>query len=213
MQSTGKLYEFYIRFRSDIDGRLDRDQSWKECISVVTQNLPFAIGAVYINENFNANTKASVVEMFNYIKLEFINLINESKWIDSNIREKLLTKLNTLRALIAYPPDGFQDLAIARFYDDIDIDENQYLKSLFRLRTIDADSKFKQSRKLTAATTTAIELSEWQKYLPPTTATALYSPSDNTISKIFFYLTVRWRSFINLFLYLTQNYQLAFWNS
>lgn len=117
--------------------------------------------------------------MFNNIKAIFTALITEAEWIDSDTRENLLNKLKSLIPLIAYPDDGFNENVISGFYDGVTFDKSQYLKTLFHLRVIDADNKFRQTY-----TSTVVEhSSNWKKYLPPTSLSAVYSASDNTIRK------------------------------
>lgn len=179
-QSITDLSDIYIHFQKLIDGREDREQTWRGCVDVLSKNLPFAIGSIYVEEYFKASTKDSVVEMFNNIKDEFVVLITEAKWVDESTREKLLHKLKSIVPLIAVPDDGFNERAINEFYDSIKLDKSQYLRTLFQLRVIDADNKFRQTY-----TSTALESSnDWRKFPPPTSVTAFYSESDNTIRKI-----------------------------
>lgn len=117
--------------------------------------------------------------IFNNIKDGFTALIEQAKWIDDSIREKLLNKLKTLTPLIAYPGDGFSETEISAFYSELSIDTNQYLRTLFALRIIDADNKFRR----TYATAASSDIDNWRKYLPPTSLIAVYSNSDNTLSK------------------------------
>lgn len=180
MQSRSELGSIYIRFQREIDGRQDRDQGWKECIDILNKNLPFAIGSIYIKRHFNVSVKTSIEEMYENIKEEFATLITNAEWVDKSTRDKLLEKLQSLVAMIAFPGDeGFDDQVIKSFYDGIKVDRDQYLRTLFQLRVIDADSKFRQTYMSTAHS----KVNEWQKYLPPTSIAALYSASDNTIRK------------------------------
>lgn len=146
---------------------------------MLSSNVPFAIGSLYVQKYFKASTKATAVEMFNGIKGEFVTLLKQAEWIDESTREKLLSKLKSLVPLLAMPDGGFNERSINEFYDDIKLDKNQYLRTLFQLRVIDADNKFRQTYTSTALGSS----SEWKKYLPPTSIAAVYSQSDNTIRK------------------------------
>jgi putative endopeptidase len=180
-QSSSELGAIYLRFQRQINGRQDSEQGWRQCVDVLSQNLPFAIGAIYVEKYFKADARASIEEMYKSIKGEFAILIaNASEWIDESTRDKLLNKLQSLVPLIAYPDDGFDEHAIKEFYDGIKIDKDHYLRTLFQLRVIDADSKFRQSYTLTSSDMS----NEWQKYLSPTSIASHYSASDNTIRKI-----------------------------
>jgi predicted metalloendopeptidase len=178
-QSEGKMSDIHITFQRIIDGRQDYEQRWKECIDVLSRNLPFAIGAAYVKRFMKAEAKTSTMEMFNNIKEEFNEQIANAAWIDESSRVKLLSKLKSLIPLIAYPDAGFDEQAINEFYDSIKLDKSQYLRTLFQLRVIDADNKFRQTY-----TSTSLESqNDWKKYSPPTAVTAFYSQSDNTIRK------------------------------
>lgn len=180
MHSRSELGSIYIRFQRDVDGRQDREQGWKECVDILNKNVPFAIGSIYIKRHFNVSVKASIEKMYENIKEEFTTLITNAEWVDESTRDKLLEKLQSLVAMIAFPGDeGFDDEVIKNFYDEIKIDRDRYFRTLFQLRVIDADSKFRQ----TFMSTVHIKVNEWQKYLPPTSIAALYSSSDNTIRK------------------------------
>jgi predicted metalloendopeptidase len=178
-QSRSELGAIYERFQRKIDGRLDRQQAWRECVDVLTENLPFAIGEAFIKNHFKIETKAAFGEMYRNIKDEFATTITEAAWIDENTRDKLLNKLQSLVPLIAYPDKGFDEQAIKDFYEDIKIDKSQYLRTLFQLRIIAADDKFQQ----TYMSSSTNESDLWRRYLAPTSIAAQYSASDNTISK------------------------------
>lgn len=179
-QSISELSEIHIRFQRLIDGRQDYEQKWKECVDVLSENLPFAVGKVYIDNFFTAETKANAEDIFSNVKDEFAKLIVEADWIDKDTKSQLLNTLKALVLLIAYPDSGFSETAISELYEGVTFEKRQYLRALFQLRIIDADNKFRQTY-----TSTALESSNaWKKYLPPTSATALYSQSDNTIRKI-----------------------------
>lgn len=176
-QSKSELGAIYVRFQRQVDGRQDREQGWKECVAMLGSNLPFAIGSIYVENHFKADVKASIKEMYKNIKDEFATLITDAEWVDESTRKKLLIKLDSVVPLIAYPDEGFNEQAIKDFYDDIKVDKDQYLRTLFQLRVIDADNKFRQPY----TSTSPDKSNEWQKYLPPTSIAAHYSASDNTI--------------------------------
>jgi predicted metalloendopeptidase len=172
----GPLKAFKFQFQRTTSGQLDREQIWKECIAVVKEHLPFAIGYELAKVD-SFGIKNSSVEMFNNIKDELTALVSNATWIDETVREKLLHKLKTLTPLIAYPRNGFSESEISAFYSDTSINATRYLQSLFELRIIDADNKFRQTY------TAHNDIDDWKRYLPPTEFIAVYSASDNTFRK------------------------------
>jgi predicted metalloendopeptidase len=180
-KSPLKIYKFQLNSAIN-GGQLDREQVWKECIGVVKAELPYAIGYNFIaNDNFGL--KNSSLELFNKIKDEFTTLIKQAKWIDDSIRGMLLNKLRALSPLIAYPSDGFSETEISAFYSEITIDTDQYLRTLFALRIIDADNNFRQTKPDATSSLHHSNIDNWRKYLPPTSLVAFYSASDNTLRK------------------------------
>jgi predicted metalloendopeptidase len=160
-------------------GQDDAEQTWKECSNVVQNQLPYAMGYIYTRDS-KTNARNSTLEIFESIKEEFEKLIASANWIDEAIREGLLNKLKALVPLIAHPPKGFNEREVKEFYSDVKIDVDQYLRTLLQLRIIDADNKFRQ----TYAPATVNDIDNWKKYLPPTSLSALYSESDNTLRKL-----------------------------
>lgn len=173
--SSSQLKQRYLMFQKEIDGRLDRDQSWKSCVDVVTENLPYAVGAIYVENYFKHSVKQEVLKMFNNIKVEFSNVLKESLWMDDKMKSKMNEKLNSLIPLIGFPGEFYDEQKITDFYKGVQIDGNLYLETLLNLRVLIADAKFQDSYKSTT------NESEWRKYATPTTVTAFYSESDNTI--------------------------------
>lgn len=182
--SSRDLKQRYLIFQKDIDGRLDRDQTWKSCVDVVTENLPYAIGAIYVKDYFKHEVKQEVLKMFNNIKAEFSNVLKESLWMNEKMISKLNDKLNSLTPLIGFPEEYYDEQKITDFYKGVIIDDNQYLETLLLLRVLIADAKFQDSYKTTS------NESEWRKYPSPTTVSAFYSVSDNTIRKYYNILNI-----------------------
>lgn len=176
-QSRSGLGAIYDRFQKQISGRQAREQRWRECIDVLTENLPFAIGAEFVKNHFENESKASFEEMYRNIKDEFVATISQAEWIDENTRDKLMKKLQSLVPLVAYPDEGFDEQAIKDFYDGIKFDNERYFSTLFQLRVIAADDKFRQTY------SSSTENEKWRKFLAPTSIASDYSASDNTISK------------------------------
>lgn len=175
--SSSQLKQRYLKFQKEIDGRLDRDQSWKRCVDIVTENLPYAVGVIYVENYFKHQEKQEVLKMYYNIKDEFSNVLKESLWMDDKMKTKLNDKLNSLTPLIGFPGEYFDEQKISEFYEGVKIDENEYLETLLHLRVIVADAKIQYSYEASG------NKNDWRKYPTATTVTAFYSESNNTIRK------------------------------
>lgn len=173
-KQNGPLKVYKLQLQRTTSGQLDHEQTWKECLAVVKENLPFAIGYNLVD---TFDIKKSTIELFSNMKDELTTLVANATWIDDSIRDMFQYKLKTLTPLIAYPRDGFSELEISAFYNEASIQTERYLQSLFELRIIDADNKLRQYF------ATSANVKDWKKYLPPTSLKAFYSVFDNTLRK------------------------------
>jgi predicted metalloendopeptidase len=170
----------FFKFQRDraIDGRMDMEQQWKRCIEVVQNELPLASGLL-ITRNLPANFKRNANEIYEGVKGTFSKLIANAAWLDEAVRTRLQSKLQSLVPLISHPTSGFNQSEIVEFYGEAEINSQHYIATLFQLRIIDADDKFKQ----TYAAATVNDVDNCRKYLPPSSLAAFYSKSDNTLRK------------------------------
>lgn len=60
-----------LQFLTDTNGQRKRESRWKECISLIKDNLGHSIGSLYIKKYFNKETKRDVQELFNSLKEAF----------------------------------------------------------------------------------------------------------------------------------------------
>lgn len=179
-QVIGSVKYSKFQLEHTINGKQDMEQSWKECINVIKSELAYVTGWHFTKDD-PFKLKRSAIEILDSIKYEFSLLINNSRWFDDAVRVELNKKIEHLSEFIAYPDvTGFNESEIINFYDEIDVVENQYYRSLLQLRIIDADNKFKE----TFASKDSDDNADcWKKYLPPTLISAVYSPFENSLRK------------------------------
>lgn len=90
---------------------------WQRAIVELNQNMPDALGQIYMKRNFDLAAKNQVAEMADQIKWSFARKIKESTWLTDSSKQKALDKLNNLKVKIAYP-DKFQDYVGLSFKQD-----------------------------------------------------------------------------------------------
>lgn len=62
-----------------------------------------AVGALFIRDNFNAESKASALEMIHSIREAFNELLDENDWMDDETRAVAKEKANSMNERIGYP--------------------------------------------------------------------------------------------------------------
>lgn len=62
-----------------------------------------AVGALFIRDNFNPESKESALEMIHSIREAFNELLSENVWMDDETREVAKEKANAMNERIGYP--------------------------------------------------------------------------------------------------------------
>lgn len=80
-----------------------REERWRECVTDVDNNLGFALGAQFVNQSFDKNTKHHAEHMIELITDAFKKGLVEADWMDNETRaeaekkaEKITSKSQNL---------------------------------------------------------------------------------------------------------------------
>lgn len=137
-----------------------------------------AVGALYVRKYFREDSKAAALEMVNGIQKEFETMLNDVKWMDNETRQSALNKLKAMSTHIGYPDEIMNDAKIEKQYENLKIDENNYLTSVLNMNVFGTDFAFNKLRK-------PVNKTDWITHARPAIVNAFYSPIENSIRKIF----------------------------
>ncbi|CAG2172348.1 unnamed protein product [Oppiella nova] len=73
------------------------------CMDSISSQLPYAVSRLYIDKHFTQNDKQEASNLVNDVKKAYYELIEEYDWLDENIKNKYLTKLNATTFNVGYP--------------------------------------------------------------------------------------------------------------
>jgi len=132
-------------------------------IIYVNGALDQAIGEIYIERFFPAESKRLVGEMFENIRTELGERIDHLSWMTPNTKKAARTKLAKINAKIAYP-DKWRD------YAGLDISPDSLFENVIALRRFDRAEDVARLGK-------PVDKNEW--FTGPQTVNAFYSPSRN----------------------------------
>ncbi|GFR02662.1 endothelin-converting enzyme homolog, partial [Trichonephila clavata] len=79
------------------------ENDWKICISSVDKAIGFALGAMFVRKAFPAESKPMAVEMIHVIKEAFKENFPWLEWMDSETRELVVEKVDSIKEMIAFP--------------------------------------------------------------------------------------------------------------
>lgn len=112
--------------------------------------------------------------MVNGIKKEFELILNEVQWMDDETRQSALSKLKAMSTHIGYPDEIMDDSKIEKYYENLEIDENNYLSSVLNMNVFGTDYAFNKLRK-------PVNKTDWVTHARPAVVNAFYSSIENSI--------------------------------
>ncbi|XP_026683285.1 neprilysin-2-like [Diaphorina citri] len=164
-----------LQYSTALSGRTQMEPRWKECVDTVSSSISLAMGALYVRKFFKEDAKANAIEMVELIREEMNKILNTVEWMDNKTRRKALEKAKAMTAHIAYPDELLDDNKISEFYDKLEIDPNNYYKSILNLTKFGTGYSFSLLRK-------PVNKTEWISHGHPALVNAFYSSIENSIT-------------------------------
>ncbi|CAF0916014.1 unnamed protein product [Adineta steineri] len=150
-----------------------------KCGSFVNSNMGFAVSKLYIKKYFDDNARnqlySKLYEMIANIRKAFIDMLEDSTWMDTMSKNKNIEKALAVDEKIGYPDylasDNVTQLEIQ--YADYVFDSS-FVDNILKLLQIKAKEEFQVLRK-------DVNHKGWGSS-PPTVVNAFYMPSKNQIT-------------------------------
>lgn len=92
-----------IEFQRILLGIRSERHRWSQCVDWTNKKLGLAVGALFIRDNFNSDSKESALEMIHSIREAFNELLDENVWMDDETRAVAKEKANSMNERIGYP--------------------------------------------------------------------------------------------------------------
>ncbi len=150
-------------FGSVLRGQQQQRPRDERAVIYVNSELDQAVGRIYIDRFFPAESKVLVGEMFENIRAELGERIDSLTWMTDETKGAAHTKLAKMTAKIAYP-EKWTD------YSALTIAPDSLMDNVLAIR------EFERNRDL-ARLGTPVDKAEW--FAGPQTVNAFYSPSRN----------------------------------
>jgi len=150
-------------FGTVLRGQKEQRSREDRAINYVNSTLDQAVGEIYIERFFPAESKRLVGEMFENIRAELGERIDNLTWMSAETKVAARTKLSKINAKIAYPEKWRDYSALALGRDSL-------------MGNVVAFRKFNHAQNL-ARLGKPVDKQEW--FTGPQTVNAFYSPSRN----------------------------------
>ena len=156
-------FDMYSRAMSGKQVKMPR---WKHSLDVPNAMLGEAVGQLYVEKYFPADSKKKMQQLVDNLKRALGEHIATLSWMSPKTKVNALVKLNSFTVKIGYP-DKWRD------YSTLDIDpQKSYWENVLAARRFQAEYEYAQLGK-------PVDKERW--FMTPQTVNAYYEPSSNEI--------------------------------
>uniref|UniRef100_A0A1Y1N0P2 Peptidase M13 N-terminal domain-containing protein n=1 Tax=Photinus pyralis TaxID=7054 RepID=A0A1Y1N0P2_PHOPY len=163
-----------LKYIQHFKGTSQMNPRWRECTEQASKELPIASGSLYVQKYFSDEAKRGAETMVNYLKDEFLHMLQTSKWMDDATRKKAVKKALKMSSQIGYPEEYLDDAKIDGVYENLNVDTNDYLTLTLNIERVISDKSYKELRMLMNKT-------DWTQQSSVTVVNAYYNPTENGI--------------------------------
>lgn len=148
----------------------------KQCTYFSYFRFAIPLGALYIRNYFNEETREAATDLVNHIQNVFIDVIQAVSWMDKETRERAIEKAKALKVHVGYQnelEDWLESLEQA--YNELDIQPNNFLANILHIEIFENYYRFSLLHE-------PIDTNETDILLNPVDVNAHYVFTENTIS-------------------------------
>lgn len=172
-QLPTKYQKTRAEFRRVLLGVLTDRNRWARCVDWTNKKLGMAVGALFIRDNFNHESKETALEMIHEIRDAFNDLLEENQWMDAETRLVAEDKANSMNERIGYPEYITNTTRLQQEYKKLTLLHPDYfLDNLFAILRFEAERNIDKLRK-------PVDMEKWAT--EPAVVNAFYNPNKNDI--------------------------------
>ena len=152
-------------FGKTLSGQMAQRSRWKRVQEATDNALSEALGQLYVQKYFPAESKKRMIELVNNLRISLGERIKKLAWMSDDTKAKALAKLDAINVKVGYP-DKWRD------YSALEVSTDSYLANVLRARQFDFNFMVSKVNK-------PVDRTEWQ--MPPQMVNAYYNPTMNEI--------------------------------
>ncbi|KAI4492198.1 hypothetical protein M0802_010004 [Mischocyttarus mexicanus] len=161
-----------IEFRKILSGILSERNRWSQCVEWTNKNLGMAVGALFIRDNFNHESKETALEMIRTIREAFNELLADNQWMDDETRTVAKGKADSMNERIGYPEFLKDPVILSKNYKMLNISEDRFLENVLAVHKYEAYDNLQELRQ-------PVDKDKWS--MEPAVLNAFYNPNKNDI--------------------------------
>ena len=152
--------ENFAFFQTHLRGIKEQPARWKTCVAAVDDNLGEALGQLYVEKAFGADSKARMKKLVDALTVALEQDINQLDWMTPETKKRALEKLHALNKNKIGYPDKWRD------HSSVDVERDQYLGNVRRANRFEVGDNYDELGK-------PVDRSRWR--MTPPTVNAYYS--------------------------------------
>jgi len=156
-------FDFYSRTLRDVPNQRDR---WKRGVSLVNGALGEAVGQIYVQRHYPAESDRQMGELIANIRAALQEKIETNSWMDEPTKKEAVAKLAAFDPRIGHPVKYID-------YSSLKVDRSDLLGNVMRSAQFDRDLLLTRMKK-------PVDRSLWD--MTPQTNNAYYDPTQNQIT-------------------------------
>jgi len=159
-------------FRKVLLGVLSERNRWNQCVEWTNKKLGMAVGALFIRQNFNHESKVVALEMIHTLREAFIEILGELEWMDEETRAVARDKALAMNERIGYPELLTDADSLAEEYAMLNVTDGEFLQNILNIKRYEAQYNLQKLRQPVAKDKWSTE---------PAVVNAFYNPNKNDI--------------------------------
>ncbi|XP_055597323.1 neprilysin-1-like isoform X2 [Uranotaenia lowii] len=161
-----------VEFRKILLGIQSERHRWSQCVEWTNKKLGMAVGALFIRDNFNQESKETALEMIHTIREAFNELLADIHWMDNETRAVAKEKANAMNERIGYPEILTNPEDLEKEYVNLTIFKDHFINNILNILQWDAERNLQLLRK-------PVDKDKWAT--EPAVVNAFYNPNKNDI--------------------------------
>ncbi|EFA09825.2 neprilysin-1 [Tribolium castaneum] len=161
-----------VEFRKILQGVLSERHRWSQCVEWTNKKLGMAVGALFIRDNFNHDSKETALTMIHTIREAFNELLAENDWMDDETRAVAKEKADAMNERIGYPQLITNKQELVKEYAALNITKTEFITNVLNILKYDAEQNLQKLRQ-------PVDKDKWST--EPAVVNAFYNPNKNDI--------------------------------
>lgn len=131
------LGERYTKVKQDyikvLFGRQSQPERWRSCVTYVSGNLGYVVGAMFVKRYFPEASKNDTDEMIGLIRESFGSALQDAHWMNEETRLVAQEKVNTIVKNVGYPEYLLNDTYMDHVYAELSFNRETHFDNVLKM--------------------------------------------------------------------------------